>query len=227
MKRIKYLMPLMVVGILALTSDKTSSVPVAPDFTVSPLPYAEDALEPYISKRTLSFHYSKHHLGYAQKLNEMAKANSLLGLSLEEIIKKTYGNPQLMPVFNAAAQTWNHSFYWASMKKNGGGLPTGAIKDLIDKTFGDFETFKKQFMDAGATLFGSGWVWLVQDKDKALKIVATGNADLPLVHDQTPLLTCDVWEHAYYLDYQNRRKDYVEVFLDHLVNWEFANQNLS
>ncbi len=219
-------MPLMIFGILTTASYKSLGAAV-PEFSLPPLPYAEDALEPYISKKTLYFHYNKHHLGYAQKLNEMAKANNLIGLSLEEIIKKTYGDPHLTSVFNAAAQTWNHSFYWTSMKKNGGGLPTGAIKDLIDKTFGSFETFKKQFIEAGATLFGNGWVWLIQGKDKTLKIIATGNADLPLVHDQTPLLTCDIWEHAYYLDYQNRRKDYVEVFLDHLVNWEFANQNLS
>ena len=112
------------------------------------------------------------------------------------------------------------------MKQNGGGEPTGAIKELIEKDFGSYEAFRTQFIEAGTALFGSGWVWLVQDKDKALKIVATGNADLPLIHDQKPLLTCDIWEHAYYLDYQNRRKDYVTVFLDHLVNWEFANQNL-
>lgn len=226
MKRIKCLMPLMILGILTTANYKSIGT-VTSEFSLPPLPYAKDALEPYISKKTLFFHYNKHHLGYVEKLNETAKTNNLIGLSLEEIIKKTYGDAHLTPVFNAAAQIWNHSFYWASMKKNGGGLPTGAIKDLIDKTFGNFETFKKQFMNAGASLFGSGWVWLVQDKDKTLKIVATGNADLPLVHNQTPLLTCDVWEHAYYLDYQNRRKDYVEVFLDHLVNWEFANQNLS
>jgi len=216
----------MVFGIMSLISYQSLGSSVS-NFTPPPLPYAEDALEPYISKNTLFFHYHKHHLGYAQKLDELAKANNLTGLSLEEIIKKTYGNLSLIGVFNAAAQTWNHSFYWASMKKNGGGLPTGAIKDLIDKTFGNFEVFKKQFVEAGANLFGSGWVWLIQDKDKTLKIVVTGNADLPLVPDQTPLLVCDIWEHAYYLDYQNRRKDYVEVFLDHLVNWDFANQNLS
>jgi len=226
MKRTRRLVPLMVLGIITIASVKTFAA-VSPNFTLPPLPYAEDALDPYISKNTLFYHYTKHHLGYAQKLNDMAKTHNLIGLSLEEMIKKTYNNPELTSVFNAAAQTWNHSFYWASMKKNGGGLPAGAIKDLIDKTFGSFEAFKKQFMEAGTNLLGSGWVWLVQDKDKTLRIVATGNADLPLVHDQTPLLTCDIWEHAYYLDYQNRRRDYVEVFLDHLVNWDFANQNLS
>ena len=224
MKRTRSLVSLIIFGVMGYQSLEAL---LASNFTLPPLPYTEDALEPYISKKTLFFHYHKHHLGYAQKMGELAKTHNLADLSLEEIIKKTYGNPSLTGVFNAAAQIWNHSFYWASMKKNGGGLPTGAIKDLIDKTFGSFETFKKQFVEAGANLFGSGWVWLVQDKDKALKIIAMGNADLPLVHDQTPLLTCDIWEHAYYLDYQNRRKDYVEVFLDHLVNWDFANQNLS
>lgn len=224
MKRTRSLVFLMILGVMSYQS--LGTLPPS-NFTPPPLPYMEDALEPYISKNTLFFHYYKHHLGFAQKLGELAKVNNLAGLSLEEIIKKTYGNLSLTGVYNAAAQTWNHSFYWASMKKNGGGLPTGAIKNLIDKTFGSFEAFKKQFVEAGANLFGSGWVWLVQDKDKALKIVATSNADLPLVHDQTPILTCDIWEHAYYLDYQNRRKDYVEVFLDHLVNWDFANQNLS
>jgi Fe-Mn family superoxide dismutase len=192
-----------------------------------PLPYAEDALEPYISKNTLFYHYTKHHKGYADKLPDMMKTHNMTGMSLEEVIKKSYDNPDLKSVFNAAAQVWNHSFYWASMKPKGGGLPTGALKDLIEKTFGTFEVFKKQFIEAGANLFGSGWVWLALDKDKKLTIVATGNADLPLVHDQKALLTCDIWEHAYYLDYQNRRKDYVEVFLDHLVNWDFANQNLT
>lgn len=223
MKRTRSLVSLIIFGVMGYQSLGSS----VPNFTPPPLPYAEDALEPYISKDTLFFHYHKHHLGYAQKIGDLAKTHNLAEFSLEEIIKKTYGNSSLTGVFNAAAQIWSHSFYWASMKKNGGGFPTGAIKDLIDKTFGSFEAFKKQFVEAGTNLFGSGWVWLVQDKDKALKIIAMSNADLPLVHDQTPLLTCDIWEHAYYLDYQNRRKDYVEVFLDHLVNWDFANQNLS
>lgn len=195
--------------------------------TLSPLPYSQNALEPYISKDTLSFHYAKHHQGYVDKLNELINTTShLTGLELEAVIFKTYYNPQLKSAFNAAAQTWNHTFYWDSMKQNGGGLPTGSIQGLIEKTFGSFETFKKQFIDTGTSLFGSGWVWLVQDKDETLKIVGTENADLPLVHGQKPLLTCDIWEHAYYLDYQNRRKDYVTIFLDHLVNWDFANQNL-
>lgn len=198
-----------------------------PAYTLPPLPYPTNALEPYISQKTLFFHYTKHHQGYVEKLNGLIKTPELTGLSLEGLLKKTFNDPQLTTVFNAAAQTWNHTFYWASMKQKGGGLPTGPIKERVEKTFGSYEAFKTQFIEAGANLFGSGWVWLVQDKGQNLKIVATSNADAPLVHDQKPLLTCDIWEHAYYLDYQNRRKDYVTVFLDHLVNWDFANQNLT
>jgi len=220
MKLSRNLFPLLFLWFVAITNADS------PKITVPPLPYPQNALEPYISEKTLGFHYNKHHLGYVDKLNDIVKANNLKDLDLEAIIKKSSNDPQLKTTFNAAAQVWNHSFYWVSMKQNGGGEPTGAIKELIEKDFGSYEAFRTQFIEAGTALFGSGWVWLVQDKDKALKIVATGNADLPLIHDQKPLLTCDIWEHAYYLDYQNRRKDYVTVFLDHLVNWEFANQNL-
>lgn len=191
-----------------------------------PLPYGKNALEPYISKKTLDFHYDKHHKGYADKLNEIIIEKNLDGKNLEEIIKISSQDPQMKNIFNIAAQVWNHTFYWSSMKSQGGGVPTGPILDLIKKQFGTYEEFKKQFVEAGTKLFGSGWVWLVLDKDNSLKIIGTSNADLPLIHDQKALLTCDIWEHAYYLDYQNRRKDYVEVFLDHLVNWDFANTNL-
>jgi Fe-Mn family superoxide dismutase len=222
MKVSRNLFPLLLVWFVTITNADSPETKI----TVPPLPYPQNALEPYIFDKTLEFHYKKHHQGYADKVNELIKANNLKDLDLEAIIKKSSVDPQLKSLFNAAAQTWNHTFYWESMKQNGGGEPTGAIKELIEKNFESYEAFKKQFIEAGTTLFGSGWVWLVQDKDKSLKIVATGNADLPLIHDQKPLLTCDVWEHAYYLDYQNRRKDYVTVFLDHLVNWDFANQNL-
>jgi Fe-Mn family superoxide dismutase len=226
MKMKASLFSFILLGLVALTPQSIRANSFLP-----PLPYAEDALAPYISPNTLFFHYNKHHKGYADKLGDMIKANKLAnkleGLSLEEIIQKSYNDPHLELVFNAAAQVWNHSFYWASMKNGGGGAPTGNLKKLIDSSFGSYTTFREQFIKAGTALFGSGWVWLVQDKNKGLKIVATGNADLPLVHDQKPLLTCDVWEHAYYLDYQNRRVDYVTVYLDHLVNWDFANQNLS
>lgn len=203
-----------------------ADTPASSQITVPPLPFSKDALAPYISEDTLHYHYDKHHKGYADKLNELIEEKNLRGLSLEDIIQKSHDNPDLKGVFNAAAQVWNHSFYWSSMKPGGGGKPTGAIKDRIEASFGAYEAFQQQFIEAGVNQFASGWVWLVLDSDQSLKIVATGNADLPLVHGQKALLTCDLWEHAYYLDYQNRRKDYVGVFLDHLVNWDFANQNL-
>ena len=196
-------------------------------FTLPPLPYDEEALAPYISERTLFYHYGKHHQGYVDALNKLVKEKGLTATSLEEIIRVSAKAPALKTVFNNAAQDWNHTFYWSSMTPKGGGQPTGPLLELIIKTFGSYEDFKKQFIEAGTKLFGSGWVWLVMDKDNTLKIVPLSDADLPLIHDQKALLTCDIWEHAYYLDYQNRRKDYVEVFLDHLVNWDFASKNLA
>ncbi len=203
-----------------------SFVLAAEPFTLPLLPYEKNALAPYISARTLFYHYQKHHQGYVDTLNKLVKEKGLTASSLEEIIKMSSKDPELKTVFNNAAQDWNHTFYWSSMMPKGGGQPTGPIFDLIINTFGTYEDFKKQFVEAGTKLFGSGWVWLVVDKDNTLKIVPTKDADLPMIHDQKALLTCDVWEHAYYLDYQNLRKDYVEVFLDYLVNWNFANQNL-
>jgi Fe-Mn family superoxide dismutase len=211
----------MCVGASAAAQQETPTV-----FSLPPLPYSKDALAPYISERTMQFHYDKHHQTYVDTLNKLVKEKGLEG-SLEEIITTSADHPDLKTVFNTAAQDWNHTFYWNSMKKEGGGKPTGTILDLINKTFGSYDEFKKQFIEAGIKQFGSGWVWLVMDSDNTLKIVATGNADLPMIHGQKALLTCDIWEHAYYLDYQNRRKDYVEVFLDHLVNWDFANKNLT
>jgi Fe-Mn family superoxide dismutase len=207
-------------------SFSAQAVDSPPPFSLPPLPYEKTALEPYISERTLTFHYGKHHQGYVDTLNKLVKEKGIKG-TLEEVIISSAQDPDLKSVFNNAAQDWNHTFYWSSMMVKGGGQPKGPILDLIVKTFGSYDEFKKQFIEAGTKLFGSGWVWLVQDKDNSLKIIGTKDADLPLVHDQKALLTCDIWEHAYYLDYQNRRKDYVEVFLDHLVNWDFANQNLS
>ena len=194
-------------------------------FSLPPLPYEKNALEPYLSQKTLEFHYNKHHQGYVDKLNELLVEKKLKVGSLEDIIMLTAKDPSLTTVFNNAAQTWNHTFYWQSMKENGGGEPKGRLLEKINKQFGSYEDFKKKFIEAGSKLFGSGWVWLVQEGDM-LKIVASSNADLPLIHEQKAILACDVWEHAYYLDYQNRRKDYVEIFLDHLVNWDFATQNL-
>jgi Fe-Mn family superoxide dismutase len=189
------------------------------------LPYTPSALEPHISAHTFSFHYSKHHQAYVTNLNNLLKDSPLAALSLEEVIIEAVKDPAKAGIFNNAAQVWNHSFYWNSMKPNGGGLPTGKLAEKIAADFGSFDAFKEAFKQAATTQFGSGWAWLVLDGDK-LKITKTANADLPLVHGQKALLTCDVWEHAYYLDYQNRRPDYVGVFLENLANWDFAAQNL-
>ena len=194
-------------------------------FKLPPLPYAENALEPVISARTISFHYGKHHQGYVNKLNKQVEGTPLAEQPLEAVIKAT-ANPDQTAIFNNAAQVWNHTFYWNSLKPKGGGKPTGALAEMIDKSFGGFEQFKAEFAKAATSQFGSGWAWLVKDGDK-LAVVKTGNADNPLVHGQKPLLTVDVWEHAYYLDYQNRRADYVTAVLDGLINWDFAAQNLA
>ena len=196
-------------------------------FTLPPLPYRHDALEPYLSERTLDFHYGKHHQAYVDNLNSLlADAPDLANLTLEEIILKTAGSSATGSIFNNAAQIWNHTFLWNSMAPNGGGEPQGGLATKIIEDFGSFLEFKNQFKQAGVTQFGSGWAWLVYEKGK-LKITKTGNADLPMIHGQTALLTCDVWEHAYYLDYQNRRPDYLEIFLNHLVNWHFAEENFT
>jgi Fe-Mn family superoxide dismutase len=194
-------------------------------FKLPPLPYASNALEPHMSENTLNFHHGKHHMAYVNKLNDLIKGTSLEGRDLEYIIKETAGNPDLVGVFNNAAQSWNHTFFWNSMKPNGGGAPTGSIFSMIEDSFGSFDQFKAEFIEAAVTQFGSGWVWLVDDYDQ-LRIIKTGNADNPLTRNLKPLLTCDVWEHAYYLDYQNRRQDFVHTFLGHLVNWDFAEKNL-
>lgn len=193
-------------------------------FTIPELPYDKKALEPYISENTLNFHYDKHHKGYYDTLNTIILDHKLKFKTLEDVIMRSAHDAALLALFNSAAQAWNHTFYWQSMKPSGGGQPKGALLEAINEQFGSYDDFKKQFIEAGAKLFGSGWVWLVLD-GKRLKIVATSNADLPLIHNQKALLVYDVWEHAYYLDYQNRRKDYVTAFLDHLVNWDFAEQN--
>ena len=196
----------------------TGGVPV---FTLPALPYAQDALEPYISARTMSFHYSKHHQAYVDNLNKLLAGTPWAGQALEKVVLESAGRTDKAAVFNNAAQVWNHSFFWKSMKQGGGGEPSGKLLDMIKKSFGSFKKFKEAFTAEALAQFGSGWVWLVQEGD-TLKIVKTSNADTPIAHGQIALLTCDVWEHAYYLDYQNRRKDFVQAFLDHLVNWEFA-----
>lgn len=210
----------MIIPVLAQEPAKTP-VTDSSAFTLPPLPYAQDALEPYISARTLSFHYGKHHQGYVNNLNKIVAGTKMASLPLAEIIHQTAGKPDQAGLFNNAAQVWNHTFFWQSMKPNGGGVPTGKLATRINATFGSFEAFKTAFSEAAMTQFGSGWAWLVQEGD-ALKIVKTANADTPLAHGQTPLLTCDVWEHAYYLDYQNGRKTFVQAFLNHLANWDFA-----
>jgi len=207
----------------AFAATPTEEAPMT--FTLPPLPYDQNALEPHISANTLSFHYGKHHQAYVTNLNNLVKDTPLATASLEDVIKESAKDTAKAGIFNNAAQVWNHTFYWNSMKPNGGGKPTGKIAQKIEADFGGYDKFVEAFKQAGATQFGSGWAWLVLDGDK-LKVTKTGNADLPMVHGQKALLTMDVWEHAYYLDYQNRRPDYITTFLDKLVNWDFAEKNL-
>lgn len=191
-----------------------------------PLPYADNALDPVISSNTIGFHYGKHHQTYVTNLNNLLKDKSdLADLSLEDVVRRSADKADLAGVFNNAAQVWNHTFYWNSMRPGGGGQPTGAIKDRIESDLGGYDKFRDQFKAAAASQFGSGWAWLVEENGK-LAIAKTPNAMTPLVGGATPLLTIDVWEHAYYLDWQNRRPDYVDAWLDKLVNWEHANQQL-
>ena len=185
------------------------------------LPYAQDALAPHISGETLDFHYGKHHQAYVTNLNKMIDGTADADKSLEDIIKGADGGK-----FNNAAQVWNHSFYWNCMKPGGGGNPSGALADALARDFGSVDTFKTEFKQACLTQFGSGWAWLIQDDDK-LSIMKTANADLPLAHGKSALLTCDVWEHAYYIDYRNARGGYVDAFLEHLINWDFVAGNMS
>ncbi len=195
-------------------------------FTLPDLPYAQDALEPYYSANTLSFHHGKHHNAYINKTNELIAGTDLDGKTVEEVIAAAHsaGNKGL---YNQSAQIWNHTFFWHSMKPGGGGAPSGELASMIDASFGSLDDFKKQFIASAVGNFGSGWTWLVKEGD-SLKIVNTDDADTPLVNaNQTPLFTVDVWEHAYYLDYQNLRPKFVETFLDNLVNWDFAAANLA
>ena len=198
-----------------------------PSFTLSKLPYEDNALEPVISARTLSFHHGKHHAGYVAKLNELVEGSPYAGRPLEEVVKRAAADPASRLVFNNAAQAWNHDFYWRSMRPTGGGAPGGALRDAIRRDFGGLTEFGAAFAKAAAGEFGSGWAWLVAGKDAKLKIAATDDADTPMVRGETPLLTIDVWEHAYYLDYQNRRPDYIAAWLDKVVNWDFAERNFN
>lgn len=194
-------------------------------FELPALPYDKTALEPHVSARTLEFHHGKHHQAYVTNLNNLVKDGRHAGKSLEDLIGESAGKADMAGIFNNAAQIWNHTFFWNSMKPKGGGKPSGAIAAKIDSDLGGYDKFAEAFKQAALTQFGSGWAWLVLDAGK-LKVTKTANADLPMVHGQKALLTIDVWEHAYYIDYQNRRPDFVAAYLDHLVNWDFANRNL-
>src|SRR5579863_2305031 len=195
-------------------------------FELPPLPYDKSALEPHTSAKTLEFHHGKHHQAYVTNLNNLLKDSPLASKSLEAIIKETANDESKVGIFNNAAQVWNHTFFWHSMKPKGGGAPGGDLAQGISRDFGGLDKFKEQFKAAAVGQFGSGWAWLVAEAGK-LKIVKTANAHTPLTSGEKALLTCDVWEHAYYLDYQNRRPDFVQTFLDHLANWDEASKRLA
>ncbi len=190
-------------------------------FELPALPYERDALEPHISAETLDYHYGKHHQAYVTNLNNLTEGTDDADKSIEELVKSSSGG-----LFNNAAQVWNHTFYWHCLSPNGGGEPDGKLAELIQRDFGSFDQFKEQFTKTAITTFGSGWAWLVQNPDGQLALVSTPNAETPLTGDAKPLLTCDVWEHAYYVDYRNARPGYVEAFWK-LVNWEFVTEQLA
>lgn len=192
-------------------------------FTLPDLPFAKDALEPHMSAKTFDFHHGKHHNTYVAKANELTSGTDIADMELEDAVIAAHKSGGA--VFNNVAQHYNHSFFWNCLTPQGGGKPGGALADRINQDFGSFEDFAKAFKEAGATQFGSGWAWLVCDKSGKLEVTKTANAETPLTEGKTPLLTCDVWEHAYYLDYQNRRPDFLATFLEELANWEFAAKN--
>jgi superoxide dismutase, Fe-Mn family len=194
-------------------------------FELPDLPYPKDALEPHVSARTLEFHHGKHHEKYVSTANELIKGTPLEGKPLEEVIKNSAKDPEKTKLFNNAAQVWNHTFFWSCMKPGGGGAPSGQIAEKIQSDFGSVEKFAEAFKKAGVEQFGSGWAWLVLKNGK-LEVMKTANADTPIAHGIEPVLTVDVWEHAYYLDYQNRRPDFLDAFIKHLINWEFANSRI-
>ena len=194
-------------------------------YVLPPLPYAENALAPVVSANTIGFHYGKHHKGYVDNLNKVTAGTEFSGMPLEKIVTATAGKTDKAAIFNNASQAWNHTFYWNSLTPNGGGEPPAVLKKMIEASFGTVDSCKKELAAAATAQFGSGWAWLVLDGVK-LKVVKTGNADSPLTKGMKPLLTIDVWEHAYYMDYQNRRADYVNAVLDKLINWRFAADNL-
>ncbi|CAB4697439.1 MAG: superoxide dismutase [Fe] [Actinobacteria bacterium] len=190
-------------------------------FELPPLPYAKDALAPHISEETLEYHYGKHHQTYVTNLNKMVEGTDFENSSLEEVIMGSEA-----AVFNNSAQIWNHTFYWSSMAPDGGGAPTGEVADAINSAFGSYDTFVEKFKEAATTQFGSGWAWLV-DAGSGLEIMKTANADLPMKHNAKALLTIDVWEHAYYIDFRNARPNYIGTFVDSLINWDFVAANMA
>jgi len=194
--------------------------------TLPDLPYRKDALGSHIGSSTLDFHHGKHHQAYVTNLNRLIEGTELAGSTLEDIISASVNRSDMAGIFNNAAQAWNHSFYWQSMKPGGGGAPAGAVSEKINTDLGGYDKFVREFRDAALTQFGSGWAWLAV-KDGKLEVMKTANADTPIAHGLKPLLTVDVWEHAYYLDYQNRRGDYVDAFIKNLINWDFVNANLA
>jgi len=211
-------------GLLSAAAPFVQTAHAAP-ITLPALPYAENALEPVISSRTMGFHYGKHHRAYVDNLNNLIAGTDLADLSLEKIVLETAGKPDRIGIFNNAAQAWNHAFYWNSLRPGGGGRPPPQLAQLIDASFGSFDSFRKELASVTVGQFGSGWGWLVLDAGK-LKCLRTPNAETPITGTSKPVLTIDVWEHAYYLDYQNRRADYVNALIDRLLDWEFATRNL-
>lgn len=215
--------------VFALALDKTDEIfagsQAASTISLPPLPYAQNALAPAISENAISFHYGKHHQAYVNNTIKMIAGTEFEKATLEEIIRKTAGQPSQTALFNNASQVFNHTFYWNSMKPGGGGEPQGKIAGRIRESFGSYQKFAEAFSSAAAGQFGSGWAWLVQDGGK-LQVIKTSNADSPITTSAKPLVTIDVWEHAYYLDYQNRRADYIKAFLEKLLNWDFAEKNL-
>lgn len=229
MKRREFLVSIGAISLASTVQGFPNIIGTAKPREVPPLPYAENALAPVISAQTVNIHYNRHHKGYFDPVNNLTKGTPLAEASFEEIIMKTYkdkANLNGPSLFNMAAQVWNHTFYWNSLTPNRGGAPTGKMLDKIKDSFGDYESFRKQLTDASTSTFGTGWSWLVADKKGKLSIVKTEDADNPMTQGLKPLLTIDVWEHAYYLDYQNKRADYVKAVIEKLLNWEFAAENL-
>lgn len=213
-------------GFAPLFGVSTMAGAAAQSHVLPPLPYPDNALDPVISSRTIGFHYGKHHKAYVDNLNKLIAGTPMADMTLEQVIRDSANVPEKTGVFNNAAQVWNHTFYWNGMRPNGGGKPGADLAARIDKDLGGYDAMRKELFTAAATQFGSGWAWLVEDAGK-LKVVKTGNAENPMTRGMKPLLTIDVWEHAYYLDYQNRRADYINAVLDKLVNWDFVAANLA